>query len=342
MKKKGIVLLIVLVVAVALVAGVFFGVLPAMRRAAFNEHYELGNAYLEAEDYSAAIAEFSQCINCIDSEGDGYYALAQTHYANNDLEAALRIARDGYDKTYDADLYYYVAFLEDEVEVSQLTLPYWVEEAICAYYDLLDHEEITQEMIESVTSLQISVPTVYYENEQSEEPSGYYIEAAINDSPFGLCYAYIRKTRYEELYVKKIENDWYRDHFESFYTLRDPSDSEWTPEDLEIIYDRFPIIKEVGAVYICDPAIKPREIQVLWAMLMQWVYDPEAFKVPKKVDLRALRLLPNLEYVEYWIDERDVDEYPDLDEYKEARGLEFVRCPVEIIEKVDYEKIKQP
>lgn len=339
MKKK---VIIVLVVLVVLVAGVIFGVLPAMRRAQFNEHYELGNTYLEAEDYAAAIAEFSQCINCIDSEGDGYYALAQTHYANDDLETALEIARAGYDKTYDADLYYYVHFLEEKVGLSQLTLPYWVEEAICAYYDLLDHEEITQEMIESVTSLQISVPGAHYEDEQSEEPSGYYIEAAINDSPFGLCNAYIRKTRYEELYLKKVENDWLRDKFDWLYILKDPSDPEWTPEDLEIMYEKFPIIKEFGAMYICDSDIKAREIRELWEILWQWVFEPEAFIVPKKVDLRALRLLPNLEYVEYWIDERDVEDYPDLDTYKEKRGLELVRCPVEIIERVDKEKIKQP
>lgn len=327
MKKK---VIIVLVVLVVLVAGGIFGVLPAMRRAQFNEHYELGNTYLEAEDYAAAIAEFSQCINYIDSEGGGYYALAQTHYANDDLETALEIARAGYDKTYDADLYYYVHFLEDEVELSQLTLPYWVEEAICAYYDLLDHEEITQEMIESVTSLQISVPKAHYEDEQSEEPSVYYIEAVINDSPFGLCNAYIRKTRYEELYLKKIENDWLRDRLDQFYI------------PLEIMYEKFPMTKEFGAMYICVSDIKAREIRELWEILWQWVFEPEAFTVPKKVDLRALRLLPNLEYVEYWIDERDVEDYPDLDTYKEKRGLELVRCPVEIIERVDKEKIKRP
>ena len=348
MKK---VILICLVVVVVIVATV--SVMIIYDSVMENQYLQKGNEYLEAEEYSLAISEYSQCINCNDENVDAYYGLAQAHYGNGALDTASAIAEIGYEKTQNFQLFYYIEFLEEEAEIRRIQelekigLPYYVKEAICAYYDLLGHDEITQEMIEAVTSVQLMLykyetTAAYAEDDAwsdipyNEADYTYYLEAVINDSLFGHRFMYIKPKRYEQMFMTKIEDDWSREKFNRFWTLKDPNDVNLTSKGIAEMYEKFPFIKETGAIYICDPDIKSREKRELNAIIDTYVYtDLQKFAVSKTVDLATLELLPNLQTVEYWIDKNKVESgFADIEEYKEYMGINFINCPVEIVEKI--------
>lgn len=72
----------------------------------------------------------------------------------------------------------------------------------------------------------------------------------------------IEKSRFEELIVANIDNDWLRDKLTSFYTLKDPDDTTLTERGVKEMQSKFPITLEM-AVYVCDPEIKTRELREL-------------------------------------------------------------------------------
>lgn len=72
----------------------------------------------------------------------------------------------------------------------------------------------------------------------------------------------IEKSRFEELVLNQIEDDWTRNKVASFYTLKDPFDEKHTTKMVKEMQAKFPITKEM-AVYVCDPDIKPSELERL-------------------------------------------------------------------------------
>jgi len=72
----------------------------------------------------------------------------------------------------------------------------------------------------------------------------------------------IEKSRFEDLILSYIEDDWTRNKLAAFYTLKDPFDLTLTERAIKEMQAKFPITKEI-AVYVCDPEIKARELQQL-------------------------------------------------------------------------------
>ncbi|MGM9652506.1 MAG: DUF5696 domain-containing protein [Eubacteriales bacterium] len=72
----------------------------------------------------------------------------------------------------------------------------------------------------------------------------------------------IEKSRFETLILDYIEDNWIHDKLASFYTLKDPFDLSLTERAIKEMRAKFPITEKM-AVYVCDPDIKPRELQQL-------------------------------------------------------------------------------
>jgi len=72
----------------------------------------------------------------------------------------------------------------------------------------------------------------------------------------------IEMSRFEELILDDIEDDWTRSKLAAFYTLKNPNDPELTTRAVKEMQAKFPITKTL-AVYVCDPEIKPRELEQL-------------------------------------------------------------------------------
>ncbi len=72
----------------------------------------------------------------------------------------------------------------------------------------------------------------------------------------------IKVERFEELILSQIEDDWYYQKIESFYTKKDKDDETLTERGVAEMQAKFPITMEM-AVYVCDPDIKARELREL-------------------------------------------------------------------------------
>lgn len=72
----------------------------------------------------------------------------------------------------------------------------------------------------------------------------------------------IKKSRFEELILKNIDNEWYKEKLISFYNLKDPNNVNLTERNVKEMQAAFPITKKM-AVYVCDPGISDKQLRTL-------------------------------------------------------------------------------
>ena len=105
--------IILFVVAAALVAGTivilfYNNSTPVM----YNKQLDLGNKYLEEQDYEQAKVAYEQAIEIDPMSTEAYIGLAETYIRMSEFDMALEIAKKGYELTSDERLAAYIEMLE--------------------------------------------------------------------------------------------------------------------------------------------------------------------------------------------------------------------------------------
>lgn len=100
MKKRGMIVTIaaILVVFIAVMIGVGAYNTPENR---IGRHLDLGNRYLEEQNYEQAIVEFDKAIAIDPMSVEAYLGKAQAYEGMGDINMALQILQEGYDETGD-------------------------------------------------------------------------------------------------------------------------------------------------------------------------------------------------------------------------------------------------
>lgn len=79
----------------------------------------------------------------------------------------------------------------------------------------------------------------------------------------------IEKSRFEELILANIDNEFWYNKLVAFYELKDPDDPEMTEKLIAEMQARFPITNEMS-VYICDPTIVDKQLKTLEGIIKQY------------------------------------------------------------------------
>ena len=79
----------------------------------------------------------------------------------------------------------------------------------------------------------------------------------------------IEKTRFEELILAPIEDEWARGKLASFYTPKDPDDPKHTERTIREMNAAYPITK-THAIYVCDSSINNRELKQIEDFIKTW------------------------------------------------------------------------
>jgi len=335
MKKILTASIIVLLIGLV-IAGILF-LANVSRSVTLNKHISAGESYLSENRIDLAINEFTQALNIDGNSADAYYGLVDAYYKNGSLDLAKDYAQTGFENTSDYRLRNYIKLIKkdmDELRFQELSdLPLYIKEAVCAYYDLISQDEITLEMYDSIETLTL---TVYKVEVKVSGGLKVYMDASINNSYLGVHSTYVRTNRFVEKYINSIDNEFERERLNSFYVLLDPNDQRHTTKTIEEMYKAFPIIKDVGAVYVgADLTLKERERANKY--IDTYIFsNPDEFFVGDTVDLTLLDLLPNIKKVQYRIDRTFVEgTFEDIGDFKNKVKISFVNCPVEITETVD-------
>ncbi|MBQ3176416.1 MAG: leucine-rich repeat domain-containing protein [Clostridia bacterium] len=220
-------------------------------------------------------------------------------------------------------------------------IPSFILEAVCAYYDLLDTKEITEEMLDGITSLRIMYDCRTLKDANlvkvEYEPEDYYyhIYASVNQTPFGYWGPYIRKNRYENLYMKNLQDeDWTREKLNSYYTAIYPDDIYLDVQKVQELLKQYPSATEYGGYYVCDPDIKARELREVRSIIVIYGFmDNLRLVSEREIDLSSLKYFQNITEVEYCMDDSiEGASAEELAEYKYEYGLTFKNSPVKVIE----------
>ena len=65
----------------------------------WQKHYDLGMKYLNDGNYEEAIIEFEAAIEIDETKADAYIGLAEVYIEQGDLQKAIEILEEGYEKT---------------------------------------------------------------------------------------------------------------------------------------------------------------------------------------------------------------------------------------------------
>ena len=92
-KLLGIAVLIIIIIAVAIGIGIYNT--PTNR---INRHLDLGQRYLEEQDYEQALVEFDKAIAIDPKNIDAYIGKAQTYQGMGDIELSIQTLEEAYEK----------------------------------------------------------------------------------------------------------------------------------------------------------------------------------------------------------------------------------------------------
>ena len=92
-KLLGIAVLIIIIIAVAIGIGIYNT--PTNR---INRHLDLGQKYLEEQDYEQALVEFDKAIAIDPKNIDAYIGKAQTYQGMGDIELSIQTLEEAYEK----------------------------------------------------------------------------------------------------------------------------------------------------------------------------------------------------------------------------------------------------
>jgi len=331
-KQRSLIIIISLFLLIAIVVG---GVILYRFLSSKRAERQLAEAqeFLASGNYESAISVYSEILAADPNCADAYYGLAQAYFESEAYDLALETAKNGYEKTNGLQLWQYVSFLEKDAKARDFkNLPYYVKEAVCAYYDLLDHQEITQEMLDSVESILFTVAR--YELADNGTDYICYIDAYINGSPCGIYLSpFIRPNRMENKYLSQIEDEFYREWFFVHYVDKNLSDPSWSPAQKEDLLVYYPFLAMFESGYVLSNNLSSNDQQQLFAILKDYGFDHESLAVEKTIDLSSMKALPNLTKIEYLINSKDVESsFGSIEEYKHQVGLTFINAPIAIDE----------
>lgn len=186
-KKWGIIGVIAVVV-IALIAGISIYNTPANR---LSRQLDLGNRYLEEQNYEQAIVEFDKAIAIDSMSVEAYLGKADAYIGMGDLKSALDTLQTGYELTGDERLK--VKF----DELNYIELPFSVSDIKIMGYDLL--EPHFNELVEA-----FGIPMEQYEDGSTWGE---------RESPYGVNTnnLYTMPTSYVESWLRAgtIEDDYY-------------------------------------------------------------------------------------------------------------------------------------
>lgn len=196
-------------------------------------------------------------------------------------------------------------------------MPAYIREAVMAYNDLTDTADITYEMLDAVTSLRIMY--------------GQCVEVTINCEPFGSVFGpYVKPNRMEQLYFARVpEKSTEYNKLNAFFQLADLNEPAIQNDKVMRIKKYYPEA-ENGAFYVFDPFSSQHEIALIFAILEKYIFTNDELTYERTLDLSSLSAFKNLVYVEYFINQNDLDAFDSREAYDAARGLTFENCPVEI------------
>lgn len=109
---------VMIVLLIALVVGITIYNTPANR---LSRQIDLGNRYLEEQEYEQAIVAFDKSIVINPMSVDAYLGKAEAYEGMGDTDMALQTLREGYDLTGDERLKKKISEIENTIEESQLT-----------------------------------------------------------------------------------------------------------------------------------------------------------------------------------------------------------------------------
>lgn len=349
--KKHIWIPLVVVLVLAVGCGAVF--LPGMvARLLADSHVQKADAYAAAARYDEAVTEYARALERDEENGDAYYGLALALQERGNLESAIDAARTGYDKTADYRLFYCLRDLETAYKATVLseenidTLPRFVLDAVCAYYGLESRDALTAEMLESVTSLRLTLrdyKAVSYEELYADENDfisydtpwrwddipaedavfTYYIDATINDSCYDLYYNFLPVNRVETI-MEQLGGSWRLEkRFESVYAYIDIDSWEFPDKYKEKMLTTYPFLSTCRKAWILKPQISKLEWEYLVEFLQENTdvtenYHLTDYIVSREVDLSALSILPNLKSITYYINTSYIDaELADTQAYRQ-------------------------
>ncbi len=83
----------------------------------------------------------------------------------------------------------------------------------------------------------------------------------------------IEKSRFEEVVLGGITEEYYRRSLSVYYVLYDPNDPDITDAELRRMYAAYPITEQGVAVYVCQQNINQRELKHCEEIITQWCPD---------------------------------------------------------------------
>lgn len=100
-RKKTLIILVSLLLLVLAVMAALFFLRGYSVESRYQKQMDLGQHYLEEEDYEAAVAAFSKAIEINPRQADSYLALADTYIEQGDRDSALMILQTGLEEADD-------------------------------------------------------------------------------------------------------------------------------------------------------------------------------------------------------------------------------------------------
>ena len=197
------------------------------------------------------------------------------------------------------------------------SLPPYILEAVLAYNDLISPGELTLSMFEEITSLRFMYDKT--------------VIVSVNGSKFGTNTGpYILPNRMERLYLAQLPEGYWQNLFSAFYANSEDPD----PERQAMFQAWIPTITPEAVtqpMYIFYPSASTRERSQIFGLIATYIFTEGEIMTERVLDLSALSVLPNLEFVEYFIDTDYVREFSSEEAWQESCELIFENCPVEIV-----------
>lgn len=115
---KKIIITIISVVIIAVITGISIYNTPTNR---IGRHLDLGQKYLEEQDYEQAIVEFDKAIEIDSMNVEAYKGLADAYIGQGDYDKAVEVLQNGYELTANEELKRKLESLfEDEQETENI------------------------------------------------------------------------------------------------------------------------------------------------------------------------------------------------------------------------------
>lgn len=154
-RTKWIIVGIIIVILAALISGYAIYNTPANK---LSRQLDLGNCYLEEQNYEQAVVEFDKAIDIDPMSVEAYLGKAKAYESMDDIDMALQTLEEGYDLTGDERLKEKTSEIENEIN-SQLNV---TEDQVASEIQVGVKETVPLERIIEINDYNLSHLSVYY------------------------------------------------------------------------------------------------------------------------------------------------------------------------------------